>query len=44
MPLDVIVGESAAVLQLLVAEDEALHVGRDTLSVLDLCLDRLDGV
>ncbi len=37
--LDVVVGESAAVLQLLAREDEALLVGGDALLVLDLGLD-----
>ena len=42
--LDVVVGESAAVLQLLAREDEALLVGGDALLVLDLGLDDVDGV
>ena len=42
--LDVIVGESAAVLQLLSGEDEALLVRRDAFLVLDLSLDVFDGV
>ena len=42
--LDVVVGERAAVLQLLAREDEALLVGRDALLVLDLLLHVLDGV
>ena len=42
--LDVVVGESAAVLQLLASEDEALLVGGDALLVLDLGLDSVDGV
>ena len=42
--LDVVVGEGAAILQLLAGEDETLLVGRDTLLVLDLGLDVLDGV
>jgi hypothetical protein len=40
--LDVVVAKSAAILQLLAGEDEALLVGRDALLVLDLLLDRLD--
>ena len=42
--LDVVVGESAAVLQLLARKDEALLVGGDALLVLDLGLDGVDGV
>jgi len=42
--LDVVVGERAAVLELLASEDEALLVGRNTLLVLDLLLHVLDGV
>ena len=42
--LDVVVGERAAVLELLAREDEALLVGRDALLVLDLRLHVLDRV
>ena len=42
--LDVIVGKSAAVLELLAGEDEALLVGRDTFLILDLGLHVVDGV
>jgi hypothetical protein len=42
--LDVVVGERAAVLQLLAREDQALLVGRDALLVLDFLLHVLDGV
>ena len=42
--LDVVVRESAAVLELLAREDEALLVRRDALLVLDLRLDVVDGV
>jgi hypothetical protein len=42
--LDVIVGEGAAILELLAGEDEALLVGRDTLLILDLGLHVVDGV
>ena len=42
--LDVVVGQCAAVLELLAREDEALLVGRDALLVLYLGLDALDGV
>ncbi len=42
--LDVVVGQSAAVLQLLSGEDQTLLVGRDALLVLDLGLHVLDGV
>jgi hypothetical protein len=42
--LDVVVGKSAAVLQLLASEDQALLVRRNALLVLDLRLDIVDGV
>ena len=42
--LDVVVGESAAVLQLLAREDQALLVGRNAFFVLDLLLHVVDGV
>ena len=42
--LDVVVGQSAAVLELLASEDQSLLVRRDALLVLDLGLDVLDGV
>jgi len=42
--LDVVVGEGAAVLELLTSENETLLVGRNTLLVLDLCFHVLDGV
>ena len=42
--LDVVVLEGAAILKLLTSEDETLLVWRDTLLVLDLGLDSLDGV
>jgi len=42
--LDVVVGEGAAVLELLAGEDQALLVRRDALLVLDLGLDIVDGV
>ena len=42
--LDVVVGEGAAILELLACEDEALLVGRDAFLVLDLGLHILDGV
>merc|ERR1719291_573793 len=42
--LDVVVGESAPVLQLLPGEDQPLLIRRNPLLVLDLCLDVLDGV
>merc|ERR1719231_1756592 len=42
--LDVVVLEGAAVLELLAREDQALLVRRDSLLVLDLGLDSLDGV
>ena len=42
--LDVVVRKSAAVLELLAGEDEALLIWGDALLVLDLGLDVLDGV
>ena len=42
--LDVVVGKSAAVLELLAGEDQTLLVRRDALLVLDLGLDIVDGV
>jgi len=42
--LDVIVGESSAVLKLLSSEDESLLIGRNAFLILDLGLDIFDGV
>ena len=42
--LDVVVGQRAAVLELLAGEDQTLLIRRDALLVLDLGLDILDGV
>merc|ERR1711872_63015 len=42
--LDVVVGQSAAIFQLLASKDKTLLIGWDTFFVLDLCLDILDGV
>ena len=42
--LDVVVAEGSAVLELLTSEDESLLIWRDTLLVLDLGLNVLDGV
>jgi len=42
--LDVVVGEGAAVLELLASEDEALLIWGNAFLVLDLGLDVLDGV
>ena len=42
--LDVVVAKGAAVLELLASENEALLIGRDTLLVLDLGLNVVDGV
>ncbi len=42
--LDVVVGEGAAILELLAGEDQALLIGGDALLVLDLALDHIDGV
>ena len=42
--LDVVVGESPTILELLARKDQALLIGRNTLLVLNLCLDIVDGV
>lgn len=42
--LDVVVGQGAAVLELLAGENQSLLVGGDALLVLDLGLDIVDGV
>merc|ERR1711898_41415 len=42
--LDVVIGEGAAIFELLTSEDKSLLIGRDTFLVLDLGLDVLDGV
>ena len=42
--LDVVVRESAAILELLTGEDQALLIGGDTLLVLDLGLDVVNGI
>merc|ERR1719223_1839558 len=42
--LDVVIGEGAAVLELLTSEDKSLLIGRDTFLVLDLSLDVVNGV
>jgi len=42
--LDVVVGQSAAILELLSGEDQALLVRGNALLVLDLGLDVVDGV
>merc|ERR1712139_445889 len=42
--LDVVVGEGPSVLQLLASEDQPLLIRGDSLLVLDLSLDVLDGV
>lgn len=42
--LDVVVAQGAAILKLLASEDQALLVRGDTLLVLDLGLDVVDGV
>ena len=42
--LDVVIAQSAAVLELLASKDEALLVGRDALAVLNLLLDILNRV
>jgi hypothetical protein len=42
--LDVVVAQSAAILELLAGEDQALLVRGDALLVLDLGLDVVDGV
>ena len=42
--LDVVVGQSPSVLELLPCKDQSLLVRRDSLLVLDLALDSVDGV
>ena len=42
--LDVVVGESPTILELLARKDQALLIGRNTLLVLYLCLDLVNGV
>jgi len=42
--LDVVVREGPAIFQLLASKDQPLLIRRDTLLVLDLGLDILDGV
>ena len=42
--LDIVVGKSTTVLKLLASEDQTLLVGRNTLLVLDLALNVVDGV
>ena len=42
--LDVVIRKGSAVLELLSSEDESLLIGWDTLLVLDLGLDVLDGI
>ena len=42
--LDVVVSQRTAILELLAREDETLLVRRDTLLILDLGLDVVDGV
>merc|ERR1712072_73457 len=42
--LDVVVGESSSILQLLASEDQSLLIWGDSLLVLDLSLDVLNGV
>ena len=42
--LDIVVGQSATVLQLLAGKDESLLIGRDPFFVLDLGLDIVDRV
>ena len=42
--LDVVIGKSTTVLELLAGEDQTLLVGGNTLLVLDLRLDVVDGV
>merc|ERR1712241_1030804 len=42
--LDVVVGESSSVLELLASEDQSLLIWGNAFLVLDLCLDVLNGV
>ena len=42
--LDVVIGQGAAILELLSSKDQALLIGRNALLVLNLGLDVVDGV
>jgi hypothetical protein len=42
--LDIVVGQRAAILELLASEDQALLIRRNPLLILDLSLDVVDGV
>ena len=42
--LDVVVGEGATIFELFASEDETLLIRWDTLLVLDLALDIVDGI
>ena len=42
--LDVVVGKSTAIFELLAGEDKTLLIGRDSFLVLDLSLDVVDGI
>jgi hypothetical protein len=42
--LNVVVGQGTSVLELLASEDQALLVGRNSLLVLNLALDVVDGI
>ena len=42
--LDIVVGESAAVLKLLAGEDQTLLIRRNTFLVLDLLLDVINAI
>jgi len=42
--LDVVIGESSSIFELLSSEDESLLIWRDSFLVLDLCLDVLNSV
>ena len=42
--LDIVIRKSAAVFKLLTGEDKSLLIGRNTLFILDLCLDVVNGV
>ncbi len=44
LPLNIVVGERVAILKLLSSEDKSLLIERDTLLVLDLGFEALDGV
>ena len=42
--MDVVVGESSSIFELLTSEDESLLIWWNSFLILDLCLDVFDGV